>query len=172
MTFLEYLDGELISQQQELQSLLKSIEISLEEAKQVGTIYHFTNIESLFAILSSGVIKTSKKYYPQGFTSLTRDFNLPQHVSDIRIQQFNVRFNIDGNKLSENIKITPFKDPKYNREELEEVIFKDIKISKYVQSIDIKIPKMSYIDTDGIQKLCKKYNIKCNIMKEFTVINK
>ena len=168
MTFLEYLDDELSSQQQSIKSLLRSIEISLEEAKQVGTIYHFTNIESLFAILASGKIKTSKKYYPQGFTSLTRDFNLPHHSSDYRIQQFDVRFNINGDKLSENIKIEPFKDPKYNREENEEVIFTDIKISKYVHSIDIKIPKMSYIDNNALEKLCKRYNIKCNFVKEFT----
>ena len=78
----------------------------LEEGKQVGLLYHFTSTNSLDKILKDNKINGSfmyevgdKELYG---VSTTRNKNL-----NYDLQRNNVRITLDGNKLSNNYKITP-----------------------------------------------------------------
>lgn len=111
-----------------LTTLLKE---SILEAKQVGTIYHFTN--DLEKILQTNTLKaTSVKSssIPLSTVSFTRT---PHRTFDIARYSDSVLV-VDGDKLSNNYKISPFKDPKVDWEdEMEERIFSDIpNIDQYI----------------------------------------
>jgi len=108
-------------------NLLKEI----TEAKQVGTIYHFTN--DLEKILQTNLLKaTSVKNSstPLSIVSFTRT---PHRTFDIARYSDSVLV-IDGDKLSNKYKISPFKDPKVDWEdEMEERVFGDIpNIDQYI----------------------------------------
>ena len=103
-----------------LANLLKEI----TEAKQVGTLYHFTN--DLPKIIQTNALKATEiKDSPThtGVVSLTRT---PHITFDIARYSDSVLV-IDGDKLSNKYKITPFKDPKVHWEnEMEERVYNDI----------------------------------------------
>ena len=110
-----------------LVDLLKEI----TEAKQVGTIYHFTN--DLEKILQTNALKATKiKDLPThpGVVSFTRT---PHRTFDIARYSDSVLV-INGDKLSNKYKISPFKDPKVDWEdEMEERVFGDIpNIDQYI----------------------------------------
>jgi hypothetical protein len=169
MNFIEYLDSLIESECFQLD--LRKLELTniLKEAKQVGNIYHFTELKNLEPILRTNTIKVSGENTNDviKFVSLTRNYKLPD-TSIYFGNDYNVRFVLDGDKLSQNISITPFQDPNYEyKEESEEVVFRNIKVSKYIKQIDIKIPKGSLLDTNKITNICKKYNIKYNIVQRW-----
>lgn len=102
-------------------------EYKLFESKQVGTIYHFTNLGSLHGMLSLGKVKLHtndlkdiaeySKY--SGSFSATRKFDLKFD---------NIRITIDGTKLSNNFTIKPihFFNTKRNRtNDFDDVKFDD-----------------------------------------------
>jgi hypothetical protein len=108
-------------------NLLKEI----TEAKQVGNLYHFTN--DLEKILQTNLLKaTSVKNSstPLSTVSFTRT---PHRTFDIARYSDSVLV-IDGDKLSNKYKISPFKDPKVDWEdEMEERVFGDIpNIDQYI----------------------------------------
>lgn len=144
-------------------------EYILNEAKQVGNLYHFTTLSRLVPILSSNEIKISGANTNNSieFISLTRNYKLPD-ISSYFDKDYNVRFVLDD-KISENMKIYPFQDHNYNykeeSEEVEGLVFKNIKLNKYIIHVDIILG--SFTDKDKIEKLCKKYNIKCNFVKKW-----
>jgi len=141
-------------------------EYILKEAKQAGVVYHFTILSNLPSILQSGKLKTSdNNTNGLKFLSLTRDFQLPDNPNSY-FKNCDVRFVLDGDKISNNIRVLPFHDELYD-DESEEVVFKSLKLSKYLKNIDVKIPKMSFIDTEKIIKLGKKYNIIINIVNKW-----
>jgi hypothetical protein len=113
-----------------LTNLLKEI----TEAKQVGTIYHFTN--DLEKILQTNSLKATKikdlSTHP-GVVSFTRT---PHRTFDIARYSDSVLV-IDGDRLSNKYKISPFKDPKVNWEdEMEERVFGDIpNIDQYITKV-------------------------------------
>jgi hypothetical protein len=79
--------------------MIKLISI-INESRQVGEIFHFTNKTYLAKILESGILKPSKARSGRwGFISFTRRRDLMQ--KDIRIV-------IDGGKLSTKYQIKPF----------------------------------------------------------------
>ena len=168
MKFKDYMLNEL-----EKNILQKELEINelkyiLSEAKQFGVIYHFTTLSNLELILYSGKLKISGKNTNNQikFLSFTRNFKLPE-VSSYFGGDYNVRFVLDGDKISENIKTFPFQDPNYTyKEESETVAFKNIKLSKNLIEIDI-IPNR-FDDLEKIKKLCKKFNFKVNFLKKWT----
>ena len=102
----------------------------VNEAKQVGTLYHSTNADNLISILKSNVLKKNQSDAAMQFTdkiSFTRDKNY-------RPGEYTIE--IDGNKLSNNYKTTPFAYYQGEREESEEVVDRDIEnIKKYITNI-------------------------------------
>lgn len=131
----------------------------IKESKQVGFLYHFTNTDGLIGILNDNFLRPYHDYdMDKVFVSFTRNKNyLNEPGSKGKGTQL-VRLTIDGDKLSDNYKLSPkhnmfrgvFKKPhgtgKYNKDEFEEVVDKGIsKIKDYILSIDI--------DKDSLIKL-------------------
>ena len=75
----------------------------LSEAKQVGTLYHFTSYPKMIKIIEDGLVLKSPT--PKGHISFTRNKGM---VSDTISQS--VRMTIDGDKLSERYKTEPYAD--------------------------------------------------------------
>lgn len=171
MDFKSYLDSLIQDEIFTLELQINELKTILDESKKVGYIYHFTELPYLEPILKSGFIKVSGKNTDNTikFISLTRNFRLPE-TSSYFGKFYPVRFTIDGDKLSENMSVTPFQDPNYSyKEESEEVVFKNIKLSKYLKCIDIKLGQFD--DAEKIRNLCKKYNINVNFVKKWNIIN-
>jgi len=168
MTINEILNQQLENDIIEL-SLKKSFkEFLLKEAKQVGDIYHFTELSKLLSILKSNKLRIGIN----GLTiSLSRDFDLPRHSRGYFDNgDYIVRFTLDGNKLSENIFIRPYSDERYN-DEREEIIQKDIKnLDKYLKKIEIISTGTSMYTKEQIIALepnIKKYTKKYEFVKKF-----
>jgi len=77
----------------------------LKEAKQIGTLYHFTSYKNMIKIIEDNLMLKSPT--PDGYISFTRNKTM---VSDTISQS--VRMTIDGNKLSEKYSIGPHADTK------------------------------------------------------------
>lgn len=111
----------------------------LNEAKQVGPLYHFTDLYGLEGILNSNTLKVGDDSSFEtggniGNVSLTRD-------KEMWIFQY--RIELDGNKLSNNYKITPFAWDQ-ERGEAEEYINRDIKnIKNYITGISLCIDRVN-----------------------------
>ena len=133
----------------------------LTEAKQVGTVYHYTTFDNGFKILQSNQLKSSgtadsTKSNPMYGVSFTRDkrfhnnHNVGFDVSSFG-QKPQVRFTIDGDKLSNKYKIQPYAQTggvgrlEKGREEFEaeERVVSDklfsIPLLPYLKSIDILV---------------------------------
>lgn len=85
---------------------MKSYKEFIAEAKQVGTLYHYTNPHALHAILSSNRLRSSE--YNDDHISFTRDksFNrLKRNGIDTASS-----LELDGNRMSNNYKISPYHD--------------------------------------------------------------
>ena len=138
----------------ELKKILENI---INEAKQVGILYHGTNsMNRFFEILNSDTLKThydvTSHYHkdysgnPRASISLTR--------AKQTANEYPIYFELDGNKLSNNYKIIPFRDQfaldgdenegeyeytKLNNNEFEERIYKNItNLHKYIIKVVIK----------------------------------
>lgn len=91
----------------------------LLEGKQVGTVYHFTSLSSLFKILNQDLLKGKFPTSPniphvtkhRGlFISTTRDKNFVKNRDTVEIGGDQIALILDGNKLSSNYKTIPFDD--------------------------------------------------------------
>jgi hypothetical protein len=82
----------------------------LKEAKQVGSLYHYTSEKELKGILDSNELNVSTERY-QGhelyFVSFTRNKNFHRKGANWGIKT-DYRITIDGDKLSNKYKIQPF----------------------------------------------------------------
>ena len=93
---------------------------TLNEGKQVGTLYHYTSAAGLKSILQSNRINASEESYnyeDQYFVSFTRNKNFHKRgmMSGVKTEY---RITLDGNKLSNKYKIQPFAyEPGHNYEE-------------------------------------------------------
>lgn len=137
---------------------IKLFEQFINEAKQVGTIYHYTTFEAGLKILQSNQLKSgesadstiAKPIFAISFTRDKRFHN--NHTVGFGESSFGnipqVRFTIDGNKLSNKFKIGPYSQQgafSKNRKgfEAEERVISDkpftIPISKYLISVDLLI---------------------------------
>lgn len=119
------------------------------EAKQVGTIYHVCNLDSLKHILKTNTIESSGKWYNHlyhgdEFVSFTRDQYFIPNDGLYYLTKQNIIFQIvvDGNKLSENYKVGPYNDWLFQGDdiiedrEMEEAVKGPIKnASKYIKEI-------------------------------------
>ena len=119
------------------------------ESKQVGTIYHVCNLDSLNHILKTNAIESSGKWYNHlyhgdEFVSFTRDqYMIPNDgLSYLTSQNILFQIVVDGNKLSENYKVGPYNDMPFQGydfpvdREKEEAVKGPIKnASKYIKEI-------------------------------------
>ena len=128
----------------------------LKEAKQVGIIYHYTTFESGLKVLKSNQLKSgeaadSTKSKPVFAISFTRDKRFhDNHVVDFTSSSFGktpqLRFTIDGNKLSNKFKVQPYSqggvfDKGKKSFEAEERVVSNkpffIPIMSYIKSVDV-----------------------------------
>ena len=147
--------------------MIKLIDIlkEINEGKQVGTLYHFTDMYALLNILKTNMLKASNKFEKDKFptVSLTRD-----KLGDIGgvggTGTKTVRISIDGNKLSNKYKITPYNyysnypDYKESEDEMEEIIQGDIKnIIDYIIEVRISPNSEELYNPNFIKNLIDKY---------------
>jgi len=145
--------------------LLDILKELLKEGKQVGVLYHFTDIYSLLNILKTNTLKASSKFEKEKLptVSLTRD-----KLGDIGgvggTGTKTVRISIDGDKLSNKYKITPYNyysnhpDFKQSEDEMEEVIQGDINnITNYIIEIRIDPAAASVFPPSTMKELIDKY---------------
>ena len=90
--------------------MISLIELILREAKQVGPLFHFTSYSYALGIVKDNFrfdAKLSSEYTEdEGYISFTRNKTLKSST----IEQNQVRFKLDGDKLSTKYKITPYAD--------------------------------------------------------------
>ncbi len=80
----------------------------LNEAKQVGIIYHFTSIENFHNIVKDNFVFNTSTCI--NINKPTISFSRKSNGDFRSITDRMVRFSIDGNKLSEKYKLLPFAD--------------------------------------------------------------
>jgi hypothetical protein len=131
-------------------------EEQLDESKQVGTIYHYTTFEAGLKILQSNQLKSgeaadSTKQTPVFAISFTRDKRFhDNHVVGFDESSFGntpqLRFTIDGNKLSNRFSVQPYSqggvfDKGKKSFEAEERVISNkpftIPLSDYLISVDV-----------------------------------
>jgi hypothetical protein len=153
----------------------------ITENKQVGVLYHSTNIKNLFKIiednklnaysndsnnlidfrtlrddnfmfhpLAGPIIKNKEKYPP--YISFTRNKNYKRNPEDVTIL-------IDGDKISERYKITPYSHFGGRKsDEMEERVYRDItNLDKYI--INIILP----YENEELESLLNEKNIRYRI---------
>lgn len=114
---------------------------SMNEAKQVGNLYHFTPIASLIQIIKSNKLAAHvADNHSSASVSLTRD----SHLS--RSKGSNARIVIDGDKLSNRYKVKPINitssdpySPAWETESEERVLGDITDLKKYIVSVDLHI---------------------------------
>lgn len=145
----------------ELQSILDPLH--LEERKQQGILYYFRGWDGFMNIIKTGEIRSGSF----GAISFTRSFNMGEKVAAYVKQGKQIRFSLDGTKLSDRYKIEPFIDHTDNQiqrkydsgsslypihSENEERIVMDmngsINISNYIIQIDILESTLEKLNKD------------------------
>jgi hypothetical protein len=81
---------------------MKTYKKFLQEAKQVGKLYHLVSQDKMKFILKTNSIKSQN--FP--YISTTRDKLMSNYVGDVQLILY--RIVLDGNELSHKYKITPF----------------------------------------------------------------
>jgi hypothetical protein len=84
--------------------------LTLDEGKQVGPLYHYTSADGLKGILNSNRINASEEYYLGNdlyYISFTRNKNFHNKGTKFGVKT-EYRITLDGDKLSNKYKITPF----------------------------------------------------------------
>jgi hypothetical protein len=124
--------------------MIKLIDI-LNESKQVGPLYHWTDIYSSYNIINNNFLKgyLTDTFTSQPAISFTRNKNFLQTKPKLRNRP-EICFVVDGDKLSNKYKIQPFQDPKIKKDEMEEKVLTNgiDNFSNYV--IKIIIPKKRF----------------------------
>jgi hypothetical protein len=131
----------------------------VKESRQRGMLYHYTSLRNLISMLKTNTMigrRSSSKYkgtitqWDEHYISFTRDKNL--HLKDPDLGDITVRVCIDGDKLSNNYRLIPFRDFTYNMsdtnyrhesdESEERVLFGSRRpwidnLSKYIVRVDL-----------------------------------
>ena len=84
-----------------------------EEAKQVGTLYHFTELKNLIDILNQDTLKGKATDY----VSFTRNKYFLKYSRDLSNGHIDCILVINGDNLSNNYKIESFHDQKFFNED-------------------------------------------------------
>jgi hypothetical protein len=159
----------------------------LKEAKQVGTLYHYTSYRKAKSILKSGELKSNTEGAIRGTLnkpihaiSFTRDKTFHQTSRALQ-KPLHCRFVFDGDMMSNNYKIQPYAQTNDFSKgtagfEAEETIQSDkfikIPIEKYLIRVDVLITPEDYgMDQDEYTedyveffKVAKEKNIKLNMV--------
>jgi hypothetical protein len=116
----------------------KALYENLQEGKQVGDLYHFTDIDSLYYMIkNNGKIEldnTFSSFAARDYFSFTRNPKL----NTLGEEKTHVRIKLDGNKLSNKYKITPYSDSEYSRTSGQPEAEERIDSSKYGGKIDLE----------------------------------
>ena len=83
---------------------MKSFKQYFLEAKQVGILYHYTDVSGVIGIVETNTLQENGNKY----VSFTRDKHFHKGDRYEGITGTSCRFIIDGDKLSENYKVQPF----------------------------------------------------------------
>jgi len=153
-----------------LLNLLK--EIYLNEAKQVGDIYHFTPLSNLKDILSTQFL------YPNAEDQISTSRRPNMSTRDFQDMKTSpiVRIALDGNKISNKYKIRPFAfgADEGNAEDLgeEQIVVNGEKFPfvPYLKRIDIFLNKKEKVN-DKIIELLEKANIPYKIYPDIPISN-
>jgi len=148
----------------------------LFESKQVGILYHFTNLVSLYYIIREKRLSSLRSV--ESFENLMNSYNLHDksnwvYISFTRNKNFyktttdldhpaTCRITIDGNKLSNHYKIYPINYFDCVNEEAEEcvVVQDELNISNYILKIEIPTLKNFRIEVkNGIDEDEYKYKL-------------
>jgi hypothetical protein len=140
----------------------------IREAKQVGTIYHHTTYYNASNILDSGKLCSSREPYDDGMYAISFTRSSKLHGNFLSHEGGSqVRFILDGDRLSQKYKVRPFSDTGYGGREAEEQIVKKewfcIPILDYITGIEhLEEPENSFDQKhyDKLITLCKESNIK------------
>jgi hypothetical protein len=124
--------------------MIKLIDI-LNESKQVGPLYHWTDIYSSYNIINNNFLKgyLTDTFKSQPAISFTRNKNFLQTKPKLRNQP-EICFVVDGDKLSNKYKIKSFQDPKIKKDEMEEKVLTDGIDNFLNYVIKIIIPKKRF----------------------------
>lgn len=124
------------------QIIKEEIQKILSEGKQIGTLYHFTNSESLLDILTTNTLlatfgdygKTTHKAISGPNISFTRS---PNRYNFPIAEDADCVLVIDGDKLSNNYKIIPYSEQEAEFDEMEERVYnKNItNLNKYLLKV-------------------------------------
>jgi hypothetical protein len=118
--------------------MIKLVDI-LNEAKQVGPLYHWTDFMGSLNIISQNFLKGYlTDTFKQPAISFTRDKNFYKGKNKLATKP-EICFVIDGDKLSNHYKIQPFQDSTIKKDEMEEkAITEGIRnFSQYITKIII-----------------------------------
>ena len=100
-----------------LENELKSMGIDLKEAKQIGDIYHFTDLETLANMhRTSNRIELDIEYSSNAaneYYSFTRDPN----ISTLGDDKHQIKIKLNGDKMSNKYKFEPYVDVSSGEEE-------------------------------------------------------
>lgn len=125
-----------------LVNLLKEI----TEGKQVGSLYHWTDIYNSYNIINDNFLKgyLTDTFKSQPAISFTRNKNFLQTKPKLRNRP-EICFVVDGDKLSNKYKIQPFQDSKIKKDEMEEKVLTDgiDNFSNYITKIIIPKKRFS-----------------------------
>jgi hypothetical protein len=133
----------------------------LKEAKQVGSLYHFTRTGELIEILKSNILRASDMWTTNDNLKPFNAFTRNKNGWDVGGFSTDVRITIDGDKLSDKYKIQPF-NMDYGVDEMEERVYKDIhNIKDYILDITIntKTPGNYSIHRDILNNLYPNINL-------------
>ena len=136
--------------------MIKLIDL-IKEAKQVGILYHSTSGANLTSILKSNILKAGYPVFRLGPGGVQKQISFTRN-KNYRPGEYTLE--IDGNKLSENYKVTPY-DESGNigkRLESEEVVTEDITdVSKYIITIYANVEAVQHESYKEFERILKLY---------------
>jgi hypothetical protein len=152
---------------------IKKILIEINEAKQVGNLYHFTSVENLLNILNDGFLEPNE----QGQVSTTRNKKVDVYPFMGEVPSYLSRITLDGDKISNKYKIRPYnydediipqdREPAYlSKFEYEEQIItnsKNLSLYPYLVKIDLFIKNKKNEDVSEVIDILDEKNINYEI---------
>jgi hypothetical protein len=120
---------------QEQISRIKSVMGVINESKQIGILYHYTDMEAMIMIISGNKLMGHKKSENKYAISFTRNKNFKSQVRDLG-KNLNCRLSVDGNRLSEKFRIVPYASGEYRHPLTQEQEERLIMKKKFLENID------------------------------------
>lgn len=147
----------------------------INESKSVGILYHYTSLENAIKIIKENQLKSNISDQGIQSISFTRNKNFHKNKNFNGISN-ECRFVIDGNKLSNKYKISPYAQKDFEKSsenfEAEERITSShsftIPINTFLVNIDVTVDKFKLLMDFKLYmqlfSLCKDNKIKISTM--------